>query len=377
MITDRAYRISYRPSNKTQSENEAWQERWTVPDEILERNECNKALRLSFGGFSVDESPFGFTLRNPAKDSFWLSTKDRNLVLSDKYIEIGFEVHSQNIFGWGERTRDFKLIDGEYTSWATSRDNGNDPGKRGYGKHGDYPFVLARNNDKSFIGIFFKNSNAKVLKIITESQGRSVINFRSVGGIVDVYAFAGDTAEEVLQQFHKVIGEPYLPPLWALGWQQGSASYKTDADALTAYNNYINNGIPLEVLWIDEQYMNKFRIFELSPNFKNLKTLSSTLSKGNRKLGISIHPGIAVYDSSGKISSYYTSAWKDGVFIRASKNSTEFGDVLIGEGLPGKVAYLDFFNPYALVTWDSYLKDLHDLTGFHTIQLNMNEITQF
>lgn len=81
MVTDRTFRIAYRPSNITQFQNEngVWQDRWTVPDSLMESVNCNKALRLGFGGFTVSEKQFGFSLKNPAKDLFWLSTINRNL----------------------------------------------------------------------------------------------------------------------------------------------------------------------------------------------------------------------------------------------------------------------------------------------------------
>jgi len=116
-------------------------------------------MRLSFGEFDTEASPFGFSLKNPAhRNTFWLSTKDRNLVLSDKYLEVGFEIHSQQVFGWGERTRNFMLKEGEYTIWPTGISKDNDPGELGYNTYGDHPFVLARLKDKTYIGKIINNS---------------------------------------------------------------------------------------------------------------------------------------------------------------------------------------------------------------------------
>lgn len=209
------------------------------------------------------------------------------------------------------------------------------------------------------------------------SKGKSVINFRTVGGIIDVYAFAGDTAEEVIQQYHMVIGRPYLHPIWALGWQQGSASYKSVELAQKSYDNYIANGIPIEVMWIDESYMNKFRLFELNNDFSGIKTFSNTLHSKTRKLGISIHPGYNALSDDGKIDKHWNTAKNAGVFIKAAVNSTTFGDVLIGEGLPGKCSYLDFMHYGSYQIWAEDLKELVGLIGFDSLQLNMNEITQF
>ena len=341
MYSDRTYRISYTPTQNAIGSNDT---RWTVPDELLERKGCDNTKLLSFGDFSVDQNPFGFTLKNPAhKNTFWLSTKDRNLVLSDKYIECGFEIHSQQVFGWGERTRDFMLVPGEYSIWNTGIEKKADPGKLGYNTFGDHPFVLARLTDKTYLGLFFKNSNAKVLKYSHESQGRSIINFRAVGGIIDIFAFMGSTADEILGEFHKIIGEPILPPLWAFGFHQGSNGYINDSIARKSVENYAKENIPLEALWIDESLMDKYRLFTIDKtNFGNIKTLQRDLEKNHQFLGISLHPGISVNGSDGKPNPYFIKGKENKAFITASKNSTIYDNILIGEHLGGKSAYFDF-----------------------------------
>ena len=335
MYSDRTYRISYSPTQNSIGSNDT---RWTVPDELLERKGCDKTKLLSFGDFNVDQNPFGFTLKNPAhKNTFWLSTKDRNLVLSDKYIECGFEIYSQQVFGWGERTANFKLSPGEYSIWNTGIEKKADPGQLGYNSFGDHPFVMARLTDKTYIGLFFKNSNAKVLKYSHESKGRSIIDFRAVGGIIDIFAFMGTTADEILGEYHKIIGEPILPPIWAFGFQQGSNGYVNDAVARQSVENYAKANIPLEVLWFDETLMDKYRLFTVDKtNFAGIKKLKSDLETNHQYLGISLHPGIAVNGSDGKTNPYFQTGKQNEAFIKTAKNTTLYNDILIGEHLGGK-----------------------------------------
>ena len=373
MMNSRTYRFSYRP----QSHHLGGQERWTVPDYLTERAKCDKSMRLSFGEFHVDEAPFGFSLRNPThRNTLWLSTENRNLVLTDNYLEIGFEIDSHEIFGWGERTRDFLLDEGDYTIWPTGIQKGVDPGEKGYNTFGDHPFILARLKDRTYVGLFFKNSNAKVLNLKKESRGKSVLNFITTGGILDIFAFMGDTAEQVLRQFHKVVGEPQLPPLWALGFQQGSASYTTDKLARESLDNYKEANIPLESLLIDESYMKEYRPFTVdSTNFGGLKSLASTLHNRDQRLVLSIHACIPVYDDRGKIYSFFSKGKE--YFIRSNTTTTEFGDdVLIGNFLPGKCAYLDYYNSFAFAFIGEALSSLWDQTRFDGLQLNYNEIYQ-
>lgn len=337
-------------------------------------------MRLSFGDFRVTPAPFGFTLRNPAhRNTFWLSTVDRNLLLSDRYMEVGFEIHSQEIFGWGERTRDFMLQEGEYTIWPTGVEKGPDPGKLGYNSFGDHPFILARLMDKSYIGLFFKNSNAKVMKYIKVSQGRSVINFKTIGGILDVFAFMGDTAEEVLSEYHKVVGKPHLPPLWALGFHQGSTSYENDTIAQAAVEKYAQHQIPLEALWLDESFMRDFRPFNVDPiRFKNIKTLAANLNKNHQWLGLSLHPCVPVFNEDGSIYEYFAEGKERDMFIKSAKKTTKFGGkILIGEHLPGKCAYPDFEDFQVYSFWTRALTNLWEESNFNSLQHNYNEITHF
>ena len=64
-------------------------------------------------------------------------------------------------------------------------------------------------------GMLLMSSNGMDV-VITEDT----MSFRILGGILDLYIFAGPTPMQVLEQLTRVIGRPALPPFWSLGFHQ-------------------------------------------------------------------------------------------------------------------------------------------------------------
>jgi alpha-glucosidase len=44
----------------------------------------------------------------------------------------------------------------------------------------------------------------------------------------DIYIINGDSARSIVRKFLKLIGESYVPPKWAFGYQQSRWSYKDE-----------------------------------------------------------------------------------------------------------------------------------------------------
>lgn len=53
---------------------------------------------------------------------------------------------------------------------------------------------------------------------MTTAPGPALI-YRTIGGMLDLYFFPGPSPEEVIQQYQTLIGKPFLPAYWALGFQ--------------------------------------------------------------------------------------------------------------------------------------------------------------
>jgi hypothetical protein len=49
-------------------------------------------------------------------------------------------------------------------------------------------------------------------------QPAPAITFRTVGGLLDFFIFLGPSPQNIIQQYTEVIGRPYMPPYWGLGF---------------------------------------------------------------------------------------------------------------------------------------------------------------
>lgn len=59
-------------------------------------------------------------------------------------------------------------------------------------------------------------------------------------GVLDFYFFLGPEPEAVIQQYTEVIGRPFMPPYWTLGFHQcryGYESLQALIDVVNGYNS--------------------------------------------------------------------------------------------------------------------------------------------
>lgn len=69
-----------------------------------------------------------------------------------------------------------------------------------------------------------------------------------------------------------------MPPLWALGWHSSAYAYKTLDMVKANVENYKNNSIPLEGVWLDIPYMQDYADFTVnSETFAGLKEFTQQI----------------------------------------------------------------------------------------------------
>ena len=95
--------------------------RFDIPESVLAKPHAGTQYPLSTVKFRYNKAPFTFFFGSVASDDAMVDTVGEAFVFEDKFIQMGFKLPSQRIFGFGERKMDFMLEEGAYTMWSNGQ----------------------------------------------------------------------------------------------------------------------------------------------------------------------------------------------------------------------------------------------------------------
>ena len=130
--------------------SDASKQQYEVSENIVKRPSVDTTSSLEQLGFKNESEPFSFSFQPDANGDAAITTKNRFLLMYPEFLEMGFVVCSQDIFGLGQHSETFKLAESEYTLFANGSSNSVNA----------HPFLLVKCPDNSFFGMVFINSNA-------------------------------------------------------------------------------------------------------------------------------------------------------------------------------------------------------------------------
>ncbi|KAK2497272.1 hypothetical protein MC885_013421 [Smutsia gigantea] len=317
--------------------------------------------------YSVEFSkePFGVVVRRKLGGRVLLNTTVAPLFFADQFLQLSTSLPTQHITGLAEHLSPLMLN----TNWTKvtlwNRDIAPTPDVNLYGSH---PFYLVLEDGGSAHGVLLLNSNAMDVVL----QPSPALSWRATGGILDVYVFLGPEPKSVVQQYLDVVGSPFMPPYWGLGFHLCRWGYPSTAVTRQVVENMTRAHFPLDVQWNDLDYMDARRDFTFNKDgFGDFPAMVQELHQGGRRYMMIVDPAIS---SSGPAGSYrpYDEGLRRGVFI-----TNDTGQPLIGKVWPGSTAFPDFTNPETLEWWQDMVAEFHAQVPFDGMWIDMNEPSNF
>ena len=334
-------------------------------------------VKMTSMGVELFTEKFGIKITDPKTNIVIVDTHKGSLEFKDKYLEITLKYPSQQIFGLGERvTPDFFLCSDKkacnYTLWGKDIPSPIDDGSGGCkGDYGQQPFyMMVLPKTKEFMGVYFHNSNDQDVHIQKNDDGTSDLTHRFIGGVFDMYFFYPGTSEFVMKTYHELIGRPYLPPLWALGYHQSKYGWSSLSKVKSVVSKFSQAGLPLDVVWGDIDYMKDYADFTVDPvRYAGLGDFVNELHKKKMHWVPIIDAGLK-YDKNDK---YYIYGESQGIFIKSAFTKK----TLIGKVWPGYSVFISWYHPNATTLWWMGLTDFYKIVEYDGIWLDMNEVANF
>lgn len=247
-----------------------------------------------------------------------------------------------SLYGGGEVTGPL-LRNGQYIKlWNT--DTGAysvENGKRLYQTH---PWVMGVRPDGTAFGILFDTTWKS--ELFTDSEK---IEFNTEGDLFRIYIIDRDSPKDVLKGLAELTGTINMPPRWSLGYHQCRFSYKSEERVREIADTFRLKQIPCDVIWMDIDYMNGYRVFTFNDKtFSNPKKLNTDLRKKGFKSVYMIDPGVK-YDPGYGI---YDSGTANDVWVKKPN-----GEEYHGKVWPGDCVFPDFTSPETRDWWSNLYKD--------------------
>ncbi|KAK3600456.1 hypothetical protein CHS0354_037863 [Potamilus streckersoni] len=357
---------------------DAQRNRYEVPIPLQKNSEQMDQPLYDASQSGDSESGFYFQIKRASTNVALWNTDIGGLTYSHQFLQIVTRLPSKNIYGFGENRHFGLRHDLQYRRWPMfSRDNFVNAGDYAnlYGVH---PFYMCIEEDGNVHGVFLLNSNAMEVLL----QPLPALIYRTIGGVLDFYMFMGPTPEDVIQQYTQLIGYPYLPPYWSLGFQLCRYGYNNLSNLKEAVSRTVDAGIPLDVQYADIDHMHERLDFTIDKvNFGGLPEYVQQLKTEGIRFIIILDP--ALNSEVANYSAYERGFQKD-IFIKwphGTSPDSKYAnntDIMLGYVWPnGKVAFPDFFHPDAPEYWSQLINDHHKIIKFDGLWIDMNEPANF
>lgn len=151
---------------------------------------------------------------------------------------------------------------------------------------------------------------------------------------LNLYVITGTSAYDIVKQFRRIIGQSYIPPRFAFGFGQSRWGYRTKEDFLSVAKGYRENHLPLDMIYMDIDYMDSYKDFTVNDDFSDFSGFVREMKENHIQLvpiidaGVKIEKGYDIYEEGVK-NRYFCQREDGSDFVAAVwPGDTHFPDVL-------------------------------------------------
>ena len=260
------------------------------------------------------------------------------------------------VYGLGEANRGINKRGYCYISDCSDDPNHTEDKRSLYGAHN---FIIIA-GEKSF-GLFF-DYPSKITFDIGYTR-MDTLNVACENANLTLYVIDGDTPYDIVKQFRTMIGQSYIPPKFAFGFGQSRWGYKTKEDFEKVAQGYRENHIPLDMIYMDIDYMDSYKDFTVNDDFKDFPAFVREMKDQHIRL-------IPIIDAGVKIENGYD-VYEEGVKNRYFCQR-EDGSDFVAAVWPGDTHFPDVLNPEARKWFGDKYRFLTD-QGIEGFWNDMNE----
>ncbi len=295
-----------------------------------------------------------------------ISLSDGEIPFICSRSEGGFEIKLWDkdiVYGLGEQVRGINKRGWKYTSCNSDNCNHQEDTHSLYGTHNFFIISGSR-----LFGVFLDYAGSITFDAGYTCRDTMIITAEDYD--MDIYIITGDSEKDIVKQFRRLIGKSYIPPLWAFGYGQSRWGYKNAEDIRSVAENYRKREIPIDSIYLDIDYMERFKDFTVDVNaFPEFPDFCSEM----KAQGIHLVP---IIDAGVKIEEGYD-VYEEGVknnFFCKDKDGNDF----VGAVWPGRVHFPDFLkaetrewfgNKYSFLLKqgiDGFWNDMNEPAIFYT-----------
>lgn len=286
---------------------------------------------------------------------FNISFKDRNIILEYKLAS------DDVVYGLGQSLGGINKRGKKYRMFAND-DPLHTPEKESL--YGSHPFLIIQGENT--FGFFIDYPSEIIFDI--GYTNIDILTITIPNENLDLYIFNDKNILSIIKEFLTLTGAPYVPPKWAFGFGQSRWSYPDAKTVKEIANNFRKNQIPCDMIYLDIDYMNNYKVFTVDENkFKDFKDFTSSLKEEGFKLIPIIDPGV----KKEKGYDIYEEGIDNNYFCK-DKNGENFTAAV----WPGLTNFPDFLNEKTRTWWGNLYKRLTDL-GIEGFWNDMNEPALF